>query len=230
MPTQNLQVLHSSLYAQPTCFASIASVGIEFLELTVTHPRSDTPPLNPPSSELLMASLDLWPANTPSFVSDAQIDLIEQANSALGNSNDIATHPSASQQSESYQIRQGSQVGLWQEGAGRVNTSHDGENLDDNENHSTVQGPSGPQPSSARSSSLDNERLRRSIRQVREQNTQLSQERDAARRQLDAVRTRINSLDQLLEDVMYREGMPPEVFCDLLTFSSALANLRGELM
>ena len=230
MPTQNFQVLHSSLYAHPTCFASIASVGIEFLELTVTHPRSDTPPLNPPSSELLMASLDLWPANTPSFVSDAQIDLIEQANSALGNSNDIATHSSASQQSESYQVHQGSQVGLCQEGAGRVNTSHGGENLDDNENHSTVQGPAGPQPSSSSSSSLDNERLRRSIRQVREQNTQLSQERDAARRQLDAVRTRINSLDQLLEDVMYRDGMPPEVFCDLLSFSSALANLRGELM
>lgn len=68
----------------------------------------------------------------------------------------------------------------------------------------------------------DNERLRRN-------NNQLREERSDMRRRIDAARTRVDHIDELLEAVLYHEGLPTDMSAKLFQFGNELMNLRKDL-
>ncbi|VUC36647.1 unnamed protein product [Clonostachys rosea] len=88
-----------------------------------------------------------------------------------------------------------------------------------NERQSAIQAPHDASSAFLR---LDNERLRRSV-------TQLRGERDDMRRRMEAANSRVDCLDQLLEEALYEEGKSSKLCSKLFELSKMLVDLRKEL-
>lgn len=87
---------------------------------------------------------------------------------------------------------------------------------------SSILGPSVSQSPPNAFVTSDNERLRQNNNQLREEGRDM-------RRRIDAARTRVDHFDELLEAVLYHEGLPTEVSAKLFQFGTELMNLRKDL-
>lgn len=105
-------------------------------------------------------------------------------------------------------------------GSGHVFGHHSRTSSGNESRRSAVQTP--PQDASSAFLRLDNERLRRSVTQVRG-------ERDDMRRRMEAANGRIDCLDQLLEEALYEEGKSSKLCSKLFELSKMLVDLRKEL-
>lgn len=178
--------------------------------------------MNRPFSEFPSTTEDIWPENMRSETASGEPSFPDQPILPLAESGFFEPE-SSTQRDLERPYQENSRVPL-QEATERLYISEGGGFLQ--ETSSTAQSPAGDQLRSPSFSDLDNQRLRRSLRQTRGQNTHLREERDAARGRLDQARARAESLEQLLEDVMYRDGMSSDARQHLLRISSALADLK----
>ncbi|CAH0038862.1 unnamed protein product [Clonostachys rhizophaga] len=105
-------------------------------------------------------------------------------------------------------------------GSGHVFGHHSRTSSGNESRRPAVQTP--PQDASSAFLRLDNERLRRSVTQVRG-------ERDDMRRRMEAANGRIDCLDQLLEEALYEEGKSSKLCSKLFELSKMLVDLRKEL-
>ncbi|KAK3386687.1 hypothetical protein B0H63DRAFT_520765 [Podospora didyma] len=76
---------------------------------------------------------------------------------------------------------------------------------------------------------LDNQRLARSMGQLREQNTRLRGEVGMLRGQVETLQARLGPLEQQLEAVLYHPQTQAEVFGEILAAMNTLANINEAL-